>query len=799
MEKISNYKYLGLFLICLSTLMLELILLRIFAVSLWWHFAFVSISLALFGIGTSGIAVYLFPHIFPKEKLDRQLTLCALLFALSIIFAFSTFLGIPLIIRKSFAALMSFTLIYSSLAIPFFFAGLCVSLILKHYAKKVAKFYFFDLLGAGIGCSLVVFFLFIFDAPSIVILIATFVSIGALLFCLSDPERRYLRTSVALSLSLFLFFMINLKVAKVFRIDFVGGMIEKPLYVKWNPINRIALFPIRQGEVELISIKMDTFADTPMALFDGDFEKIKSFVDQEYAFVYHLKNNAKVLIIGPGGGRDVIAALTTNQKEITAVEINPTIVDVVKNRYRNLNGDIYNHPKVKVIVDEGRSFVKRSREKYDILNLALVDTLAASLAGALAFNEMNLYTVESFIDYFKHLKKDGILCISRFRKTGPESDALRLTSITLESLKRLGINNPQNHIVIVGKSVEEEDLRVPVKTGRFLTDTFFAEGAWALRTLLVKESPFSSEDLKTIQKACRHFNTDILYSPFTTTSNVYSNLINSKDPDEFYQRYPLNITPTTDDKPFFFHYNKPIDYLHGKFELYTFTVIPALMLEALLVVILTMTLVAILLPLWLIKRLELYSAPFKGTFIPYFLFLGLGFVLIEISLMEKFILFLGKSFYAISVILSSLLVFAGIGSHLSGKIKEDILTQRLSFILLSIPMLLILYLLFLLSILDMFLSYSLFIRFLISLILMIPIGIVLGMPFPSGIRLAERKSKDLIPWLWGINGAGSVLASVISWIIVLNFGFNMALFAGLIIYLFAFGTIYLNRGKLASS
>lgn len=779
-ERLRRETYLGLFFIALSSLMLEVILLRIFSAVMLYHFVFLCISLALFGIGASGIYVYLFPHLFPVEKVKRQLALVSLLFSISIIISFSIFLGVSFVPRISFPAVMSLAVMYSSFAVPFFFAGLCFTLAFKHYACNIAKLYFYDLLGAGIGCLLVIVSLFYFDGPSIIILIAFFASIASLFFSLAGDRRKFFKCSLLLNLALFIFFVTNSAVVKIFYIDFVDGVLEKNIiYEKWSPVGRVNLedktnVGHEYGKHAHHIIKIDTGFWTPMFKINKDYREVSFLLEDPRSLVYHLKRNAKVLIFGSGGGLDVLNALLTNQKEIQAVEVNPVIVDIVKNKYKDFNGNIYNDPKVKVMVDEARSFIRKSNEKYDIIQSTHVDTINASTSGAFTFTENHIYTVEAFIDYYKHLNDDGIICFERSRVRGlPE--VLRLTSIVLEALQQLEIEMPERHLVVTGG---------------------YLHGWLPMGNVLIKKSPFSPEDLEEIRRACKRVGMEILYSPFERKDNSYNQLIHSTDVKDFLKRFPLDISPPTDDKPFYFHYTKFKDYFNFKKELKTITRMPTFLLESLLIIVFTLTMMIIILPLLLLKRVELKDNPFKGMFITYFSCIGLGFIMVEIPLIGKSILFLGQPFYATAVVLSSLLIFSGIGSYLSSRIGDDNLITRIKPVLLLLPLVIIIYLFVLPKTFTLFLRFHLYFRFLITIGLIAPLGILMGMPFPTGIRLVEKQSSALIPWLWGINGACSVLSSVFSWVIAINFGFNLVFILAMLIYFIAFLTIVQNKLKV---
>jgi len=446
MQKTKARIFAGIFFVSLSTLMLELVLTRIFSVTMWYHFAFMSISLALLGMSVSSICIYLFPQRFPGERLQQQLAFFALLFSMAILLSFLVHTHVPFPSEISLSGLFPLGLTYSVVAVPFFLGGLCVSLAMAHLSEGISKLYFSDLGGAGVGCILTIPLLTSFGGPGAVVVVSIFACVAALLFSSAAEDRKLLLIAMALGLILICLLIANIH-SDILRIDFIKlGKREAPkLYEGWNSFSRIAVHLPQEGlprpfgwglsdnykghmpDERIMTI--DAAAVTVITEFDGDLEKIAHLRYDITALAHYLKRNASVLIIGPGGGRDVLTALAFDQREIYGVEINPLIIDVVNNLYGEFSGHVYSQPGVNIVLDDGRSYIARLDRRFDIIQSSFTDTWAATSAGAFILTENNLYTKEAFIDYYRHLEQDGILTLSRWFFQELPGETLRLASL----------------------------------------------------------------------------------------------------------------------------------------------------------------------------------------------------------------------------------------------------------------------------------------------------------------------------------------------------------------------------------
>ncbi|MBI5375550.1 MAG: hypothetical protein HZA77_08950 [Candidatus Schekmanbacteria bacterium] len=777
----------GIFLICFSTLFLEVTLSRIFSVTMWYHFAFMAISLALFGMSCSGIIIYILKDRLINERTPEFLALSSLMFPVSLLISFIVYINLPFSLKFDTKTFFMFLIIYFIISIPFFISGLIVSLTFASNFKHISKLYFSDLLGASLGCISLIPILSYISAPNAIIFVALLGSIASVFFCSASDNKRLFLLSIGLT---------------VFSISFlIYGIIENPLkikytkaykeygyiYEKWNPLARITVyssFPF-EGETNKpfgwglsntfkgfkpkeMWIEQDASAGTPIVEFDGDIEKIKFLSYDITALAYYLKQNPKVLIIGPGGGRDVLTAFSFGSKKITGVEINPNIIDVVKNRYKEFTGNLYNRKEVEIIKDEGRSYISRSQDNYDLIQLSLVDSWAAISAGAFILTENNLYTKEAFASYYDHLAENGVLTMSRWFFTGLPGETLRLVSLGLKTLEDAGVKDPSKHIMVVKKS-------------HFMNFEGVPDG---VATFIMKKSAFGDEEINVIEDLCSKLGFEIVYTPRTCNEESFKNLIYAKNLNSFFDSFPIDISPPTDDRPFFFHMLKiknfyKLNLSQGMMSIHLRAVT---VLGTLLIIITILSIIFIFGPLLLFKKNEIKKFKGKVRLLLYFACLGLGFMMIEISLIQQFILFLGHPLYSFSVFLFSLLLFSSLGSFSTEYFNKIAIKNKLQIILMSVVLIVLLYIFILPKIMGYFLGIDILYKIIITVGLLAPLGFFMGMPFPLGIKLLENDSPEIIPWVWGINGATSVLATILSTTVAIIYGFSLALIFGAVTY-----------------
>ena len=743
--------YAGIFFTTLSLLMLEISLTRIFSVTMWYHFAFLAVSLAVFGIGTGGLAVYVFPSRFSVKTLHYYSFLgCTSLFCVLIT---SMYVSLPLDVTYESLPILFLTYVICSL--PFFFGGLCISLILLQKSKNVSSIYFSDLLGSGTGCFLIIPVLNIAGGPPALLVVALCMLTATAFFSIS--HKKFLLTIFILALLVTGLLISNTK-TPFLDIQKAKGFSQKHIKTsEWNSLSRVAVFELgapfygwalsqtwTDPVVDNLGMDIDANAFSPIVKF-SDSRK-ESLLYDVTALPFHIKTG-DVLIIGSGGGRDIVTALFFDNT-ITAVEINPLIIDLVNNEYRDYSGSIYD--RVSVHVGEGRSFLEHSPYQYDLIQMSLVDTWAASASGAYSLSETYLYTVEAFTAYVTHLTPDGILSVSRWIFETPQQ-TLRLISLARESLEREGITDASSHIVVV-------------KNGR-------------VATFLLKKSPFTKSEIEEIEEICNKMQFEIVYTFYHQNDPAFSELATTENVQEFFKKYPLDVSPPTDDNPFFFYTVKFSDLpqlLSLNLESESLKNNLALLwLVRLALISLVLVVFFFLVPVLFFARENLDKK--LGV---YFALLGLGFMFVEIPLMQKFVLILGHPTYAVSVVLFSLLVSGGIGSYLTGRLSF----RRVQLFMAYLIILLVSYTAGSSLLAEGSLAGSFFFRVVLAVGLTSALGIAMGMPFPTGIKVVDSMSHASIPWVWSINGATSVLGSALAVFVGINLGFSVTLCIAVFFY-----------------
>ena len=761
--------YYGIFFIALATLLWEILLTRIFSATMYYHFAFLSISMAMLGFGCSGTLVYIFPKMFVAKNCDRQLTLFASLFSISMCLAIVIFLQLNLDLQVSLKSFLRLCMLLPVVFVPYFFSGLTITLALKHYSRHITVLYCFDLVGAGIGCMLAIVLLFIYDGISLVLLACAVAGLAAVFFsrgCITGVPKKLV---YMLAFAMFSMFLVNAYGYRFLKVTSVRGESQADIiYEKWNPINRVTARLDKAAGLDAIKIDYDAVDQSHMYAFDGNIDKVKPSMNGYIkSFFYQIREKADILIIGLGGGQDVLAAHVNGHTNITAVEINPAIADMNKRLYRDFNNNLFGTPGIRLFVDDGRNYVRNTKDKYDIIQLGNVTSGAGSASGAFTFVENTLYTVEAFKDYASHLKENGVLWVTQLR-LGSTPDVyltvFRVVAGIVRALEELGIARPENNIIVIQQ-----------KDGHMLP----------YACVFMKMTPFQEAEIKRIDELVRAMDLEYACHPdFPVKPNALSRYLHAHDRHEFIENYPFNVIANTDDSPFFFNFLKPRHYLGKLPALNPFLAYPAFMFRALFIIVFILTAATIVLPLLLVGKQTASSLPTGARlrFIAYFACLGLGFMLVEIPLIQKFILFLGQPMYAMATTLTSLLIFSGLGSLTAGRFSDRHLARTLLVVIMVICLFVLLYTGMLPFIFESLLGARLWLRLLLSVALLFPLGMALGMAFPLGIRQLEKDQPAMIPWVWGINGACSVLGSIAAWGASLNFGYTTTLYCGLIVY-----------------
>lgn len=785
---IKKYSYAGLFMVSMATLMFEILLTRILSATIGYHFAFLIVSVAMFGLTIGGICVYLFPRYLTQNYLRRSIVLSALGFSLLIVLTALVYLFLLPIVNKSSCLPALMAGIYLVTCGPFIFSGICICATLTKFSGQISKLYAANFLGSAIGCILLIITLNIYGGYATAGVAALLASIGAFFFALDGPSKKlkYAATTLTSLLGVLLvfytFFATNdFSSFRSVRNKWRG---KNVLYEKWNSYSlirvkgrpEIPVYPESRAlssayqinqKVRVLDMDIDAMAGTRLYAFKDD-ERSLDFLKYHITNIAHyLRPDASVMVIGVGGGKDILSALVFSQKSVLGIEMNKDILNALNVEFGDFTGHLDKNHKVNFVNDEARSYIARINDRFDIIQLSLTDTWAATAAGAFVLSENLLYTVEAWKTFLQHLTPNGILTLSRWYFEDSPGEAYRLVSLASTSLLQLGVKNPQAHIALV--------------------KNLYDGARFGMGTIIVSREPFSSQDLNILEKVSRDMKFDIVLSPRYCADSIFADIVSGERIKTVAERLPINIIAPTDDSPFFFNMLQLKNVFNRRaYEqgLNNFNIKAVSMLGVLLIVVVLLTALCILVPLMLTARKE----ALRGS-LPIFLFfgsIGLGFMFIEISQMQRLILFLGHPVYSLSVVLFTLLLSGGLGSYLTARINDLNLKAsaiRLLFVLLFG---LIIFEIFTRYVLNTYQAATTPVRLILTVIILFPLGLFMGMPFPLGVKLVSRKREVLMPWLWGINGSASVCASVFAVAIALSWSISTAFWAGFLCYLIAF-------------
>ncbi len=777
--------YLAVFLVSLSLLMLEITVARILTVALFSHYAFVAISLAMFGIGLSGLVIYLFPLRFPAERVDEQITTYASLFGLSAALSVLLFLHIRVVQDLSTAGLLTLSVAYLVLAVPFFLGGICVSLLMTHFSARIAGIYFADLVGASFGCLGVVAALQLLPAPRVVLIIAALVTATASGVALAAGRRTALThaASVAVAALMVLGFTTDL-----YTMRYIKNHTERYSQPEtWNAFSRVSAFDLDRNAAQILPMKenpahyegsqyprakmldIDGAAWTPMVSFDGDIRSIQFLRDSVLYLAHHVRPQARTLVIGTGGGRDLLAALAFEQPSILGIEINPLMRRMVEEHYGDYSGRPYSHPPVRVVIDEARSRLTSLTDEFDIIQLSLIDTFSMNAAGGFVFSENYLYTTEGFQEYFDHLAPDGILSLTRYFVSVYPLEILRLATLARDAWEAKGVVDFRKHAVVLAQGVNA--------------------------TMLVKRSAFTEAELEKLQDLAVALKARVLYAPRPLAGDPQlRELLTTADWRQYVADFPFRIDAPTDDRPFFFNFLRRL-LPAGEVDPFRFLKQwndALALMYALITLVSLIAIVFFLGPLAFLARGsgEGVGVPTAAPLLLYFACLGYGFLMIEIPLLQRFVLFLGYPVYALAVVLFAVLSFSGLGSLLAGRVTGPprVLLGR---VVTGIVLLSLVYVAALPSVIRHFLGAPIAVRIVITVGLLAPIGSLLGMAYPLGIRILRGFGEGLVPWAWGLNGVMSVVASVLAVFIGSRIGFTAVFLTGVAAYIVAIASMAL--------
>lgn len=773
----SRRVLLGLSLVCAANLLLEVTLTRIFSALMYYHFTFFAIALALLGVGSSGVYVYVRADRFTAATVSADMAKNARRFAAATLAALVYVLANPVVVYIEFGespkftnqSLLQLVLLCGFTALPFFFAGMVVSLAITHFRNAIDRVYFFDLIGAASAALLVGLGLGEFGGPGLVVVVAVMACLAAWLF---EPGRRALAILAGtvgvlwLALHTSLFHPPSTKMVKEDRVIFDG----------WNTFSHITLEQVGAGSYD---IRIDAAARTHVTPKADATSPAWQADITALAYHFHDPGAESVLIIGPGGGVDVAHALAAGAKRVTGVDINPLIAKVImRGKYKHLSDGLYDDPRVAIVVDEGRSFIRRSDQLYDVIQATLVDTWAATASGAFALTENTLYTVEAFTDYYDHLAVDGVLTMSRWWSFASNPETIRLVVLAAGALEARGVApaDTRSHIFLAKKG--------------------------NLATLLVKPTGFAADETARLEAVCANFGFEVLLAPDVTKDATLTRMLAAGAWSDVVRSYPQNVLPPTDDRPFFFYFVKPGQLFSWSHFSSKKLANPAVwLLSALAAMLIALTIGFVFLPLVVRRFGDLrggnrHDLTRRLLGLGYFAAIGFAFMVVEIALIQRLSLFLGHPSYSLIVVLFAILLGTALGARTSKRFQPWAGRASLGAGLV-IAVLALVAAFQLAPLLRGLITIALPWRMAVAATVVFGFGLVMGLMLPLGIALVARRDAVIVPWAWGINGGTSVIGTVGATVIAINAGFTATFVVGAGLYALA-GLVGWWLGKSAA-
>jgi hypothetical protein len=681
-------------------------------------------------------------------------------------------------------------------ALPFIFSGICVCLVLSRYPIQVNSLYGTDLAGAALGCLTFFVLLSLMDGVSAAFATAFLACLGSLWFAGQPGLRRRVATAcVILAVVTGTHAVLAHHQHPFFRLTTAKGeSLPNPMYERWNSFSRLTVRPGSDGpaawslsqnypgdvQVPQYWLQIDACAGTPFISFDGDVSKVDYLKYDVANFVHYLRPGGSLMIVGTGGGRDVLTGLLFGKERIVGVDVNEDILDLANNRFGDFTGHLDRHERVRLVNAEARSYLAGLQDQFDLLQITFVDTWAATSAGAFTLTENSLYTREAWGVFLDRLTPQGVLAVSRgFHEKDRMFELYRLTALARAALLDKGVQRPEDHLLMVRNVVP------------------YSKTAWGgMALLMVGKDAFTPQDLAEVQTRADELGFEVVLTPTGGTIPELRALARGEGADELAAKHRIDLSVPTDDAPFFFNMLRPRDWImpqdvdRSKYP----NLVAVSMLVNLLVIVAALTVLCVIVPLALTSK----RAPLRGNgaLLLYFAAIGLGFMLVEVALLQRLTVFLGHPTYSLTTILFSLLIAGGVGSFLSGRLPNGGWATLVP--LMGLLAAIVLVGTVTVPILRMFEASGTWQRIVVAAGLVGSVGVFMGVALPTGMRFATSSASDLIPWLWGINGATSVLGSVLAAAIALAYGISVSYWTGVVCYAAACGAFALNRRRLRS-
>ncbi|MFP4502573.1 MAG: SAM-dependent methyltransferase [Candidatus Hydrogenedentota bacterium] len=804
--------YTAAFLVSGAGIAFQIALTRIFSIAQWHHFAYMVVSIALMGFGISGaLLACLRGRIRGWER--RLLSGAVLLLAVSLPGCYALSQRIPfetLQLTTQQGEAWWLLALYLVLTAPFFLVSSAITLVFMLMPARIGRLYGVNMLGSGVGALAVVAGLFVLPPRLIPYALAVVVAAA---FLALQWRGRFTRCAglAVFAVSLGVFYAgphapVNVSEYKglSYAMDLPDAQVEARRFSPLSVVTAVRAQQIRETPGQIANYSMaehgrlpaqrglyfDAGAVSPVHAFDGDLAPFTFLDHVTGALGYQMLDKPEVLVIGAGGGTEVLSALVHEARAVTAVEVDPSVFTLMQGPLHDFSGSLYSHPKVTPVLADGRGYLEaHSERRFDLVQIALLDSFGAAAAGVHALSENYLYTREALALGLERLTDNGVLCLTRWLKTPPR-DALKLFAAAVEACETVGITEPARHMAFIR--------------------------SWNTGTIAVSKAPLTGTQIKAIRGFCEKRGFDLCYLPgmAPAEANRYTQLeeasyhhfataVLSDNRQRAYDEAFFAVHPATDDRPFHFQFFKwrslPwfVKYAgqHGMpFIEWGYIVLLATLVQSIIV-----SVVLILGPLLFLRR-GVPPAARKGKrwVVAYFAALGLGYIFLELAFMQRFILFLAYPVYAVAVVLAALLAFSGLGSFYADRFRHR-RARTLLAVVIAITALALLYIHALPGVFQALAGLSDPAKITVSIALLAPVAFLMGMPFPLGLQLVSDRREALVPWVWGINGCFSVVATSLAMLIAVHGGFSILLYAAVAIYFAAVVSMMRMEKKLGST
>jgi len=786
----------AIFLVSAAALGLELVLVRAFSISQWHHFSYLVISTALLGFGGGATVIAMGSRFFVRHKL-KSLWFFALGLGISVPLVFLLSQRVPFeqvqLIWDRWRQSFYLSICYVLFFIPFFFAGSFVGLGFAAFGEKAHRLYFLNMGGSGAGAALMAGLMY-GNSPVVLILFISFVAFLSSFILSLGLSRWYIFVTLAAGVIFLYCFSpsgpaeLSINISEHKALTYYRNLPGAEVFARrYSPLARIDCVKA-EAVREFAGLSMAYEGELPeqmVIISDADgvsavnhfrqWEDLKCYDYFTSAMCYHLQEKPEVCVIGAGGGSDVCQALYSGASNVTAVEMNSQIIELMRGELNDFASGLYRRQDVEIVSSEGRTFLQSSERQFDIINVSLLDSYSASAAGLYALNESHLYTVEALEDAFSRLSSGGILSVTRLLKTPPR-DSLKMLATVAGALRGMG-REPAKHIIMI----------------RSLSTA----------TIVSSPEPFIEKQIETAREFAESRQFDLVYLPGIRRAEVnrFNELeegpiyyesakrILSEDYREFYSDYAYDIRPASDDRPYFFDFFKWDSLPRMRRELprrwlifseWGYLVLVASFVQAFLA-----SLIFIFLPLRIAGPIRSVRGG-KFWVLFYFVLLGAAYMFLEMGFIQKLSLLIGHPVFGVAVALVGFLFFSGCGAIFAERLLARISCRWLIWsaivliIVIGLFEIVLLYFGF-----DLLVGYSRWVRVAVGLVIVALPGFFMGMPLPSALREVYSRSEAMVPWVWGANGFASVTGAVLGTLLAISIGFRMVILTALVCYFLA--------------